>query len=186
MGVTPMNDRIRSEIFPEPKQWAFLERARTMRVASLNDDGSIELSSAWFVVDARRLFVVCDGGSHPSNFDAGRVFSAVVDEGDEFHTLHGVSMKGRIESVTDPQLLDKMPDLLFEKYFHTGHPQSESYFEYGEWAGRRYFEIVPLAMAGWDAREQTQLHGRERRRFPLVLPDRLASAAPSPARDSVQ
>jgi Pyridoxamine 5'-phosphate oxidase len=177
-----MTDRIRSAAFPEAKQWAFLERAKTIRVASLNDDGSIELSAMWFVVDGRRLIVVCDGGLHESNFDAGRVFSAVVDEGEEFQSLHGLSIRGQIESVTDLQLLSKLPHLLFEKYFYVGHPHSQSYYEYGEWAGRRYFEIIPSAMIGWDARERTQLQGRERRRFPLVLSDRLVPSSSSQQR----
>jgi hypothetical protein len=178
-----MTDRIRSQVFPEAKQWAFLERAKSIRVASLNEDGSIELSPMWFVVDGRRLIVVCDDGLHESNFDAGRVFSAVVDEGDEFQSLHGVSIRGQIESVTDGRLLDRIPDLLFEKYFYVGHPHSESYEEYGDWAGRRYFEIIPSAMIGWDARERTQLQGRERRRFPLELSDRLVPP-PSAQEDS--
>lgn len=166
-------DRIRSTGFGPAKQWAFLARARTMRVASLNADGSIHLTPVWFVTIGERLFIVDDATPHRDNFEAGRAFSAVVDEGDDYRSLHGLRIQGEVRPVAESELVERIPQLVLEKYFYVGHPHLEAYVEFGQWAGRRNFEIVPTIMTGWDAREETHPQGRERRRFPRPLSDRL-------------
>jgi hypothetical protein len=62
--------------------------------------------------------------------------------------------------------------MVFEKYFHVGHPYAESYFEFGEWAGRRYFELVPDKLIGWDSRETTMPQVPETRALPDHVGDR--------------
>ena len=55
------------------KRWEFLERARTIRFATANEDGSIYLSPLWLVVHERRIFIPVDAASkHGANFEAGR------------------------------------------------------------------------------------------------------------------
>ncbi|RHW29138.1 pyridoxamine 5'-phosphate oxidase family protein [Nocardioides immobilis] len=144
-----------------------------MRVASLNKDGSIYLSPIWYAVTGERLIMVVDSSRHGDNFKAGRAFSAVVDQGDDYRSLSGLTIVGEAKEVTDPAIVSVMPDLLFEKYFYVGHPHAESYFEFGEWSGRRYFELVPTKMVGWDSRENTHAQGRERHTFPRQLASRL-------------
>ena len=48
-----------------------------------------------------------------------------------------------------------------------GHPYAEQYFEIGVFAGRKYYELVPDKMIGWDSRETTMAAVPEAR----VLPD---------------
>ncbi|GAA4555500.1 pyridoxamine 5'-phosphate oxidase family protein [Pseudonocardia xishanensis] len=166
------DNRITHAVFPPAKRWAYLAGASTARVASLNEDGTIYLSPLWFVVRERRLFLVIDSARHGENFDAGRVVTVLVDQGEEYRSLSGLQLHGTVHQVEDEVLLAEMPGLLFDKYFHVGHPHADSYFEFGEWSGRRYYEFVSTKTVGWDSRESTHPQSRERRLLPPGSVDR--------------
>jgi hypothetical protein len=155
------------------KRWAYLTRAKTIRVASTNEDGSIYLSPLWLVVHEDKLYIPVDAASrHGANFEAGRAMAALVDGGDEYATVAGVRILGQMRVVEDAGLVEHLQSLVFEKYFHVGHPYADSYFEFGEWAGRRYFELVPEKMIGWDSRETTMPQVPEARVLPEHVGDR--------------
>lgn len=155
------------------KRWAYLARARTIRVATTNEDGSIYLSPLWMVVHEERVYIPVDAASrHAANFEAGRPLAALVDAGDEYATVSGVRIIGSMELVEDATLVEHLQNLVFEKYFGTGHPYADSYFEFGEWAGRQYFELVPEKMIGWDMREITTTAVPETRALPAHVGDR--------------
>lgn len=51
------------------KRWAFLERAKTIRFATSNEDGSIYLSPLWLVVEDEKIYIPVDAASrHAANF----------------------------------------------------------------------------------------------------------------------
>jgi hypothetical protein len=156
------------------KRWAYLARARTIRVATANEDGSIYLSPLWLVVHEQKLYIPIDAASrHAANFTAGRPLSALVDQGEEYATVSGVRVMGRMQEVTDPTLVETLAGLVVDKYFHVGHPYLEQYLEFGAVAGRRYFELVPDKMIGWDMREINVLPMPEARTLPAHVGDRL-------------
>ena len=155
------------------KRWAYLDRAKHIRVASPNEDGSIYLSPLWFVVHDKRIFIPIDAGSrHGSNAEAGRKIAALVDSGDEFATVSGVRILGALSATDDAGLVEELQALVFEKYFHVDHPYAEAYFEFGQFAHRRYFEIVVDKMIGWDSRETTMPQVPEARILPDHVQDR--------------
>ena len=155
------------------KRWAYLARARTIRVATTNEDGSIYLSPLWMVVHEESLYIPVDAASrHAANFEAERPLAALVDAGDEYATVSGVRILGTMRVVEDAPLVERLQNLVFEKYFGTGHPYAESYFEFGDWAGRQYFELVPEKMIGWDMREITTTAVPEARALPAHVGDR--------------
>jgi general stress protein 26 len=155
------------------KRWAYLTRAKTIRVATTNEDGSIYLSPLWMVVDEQRLYIPVDAASrHAANFESGRPLAALVDMGDEYATVSGVRILGTMSLVEDAELVTHLQELVFEKYFHVGHPYAEAYFEFGDWAGRQYFELVPEKMIGWDSRETTMPQVPESRALPPHVGDR--------------
>ncbi len=159
------------------KRWAYLTRQRTIRVASTNEDGSIYLTPLWFVVDDKKIFLPLDAGSrHGTNAEAGRAVAGLVDAGDEFTTVSGVRILGSLVPTDDDALVSRLQDLVFDKYFHVGHPYAEQYFEFGEFAGRRYFELVPDKMIGWDSRETTMPAVPEARVLPDFVKDRILGA----------
>lgn len=164
------------------KRWAYMTRAKTIRIATTNEDGSIYLSPLWLVVHEQRIYIPIDAASrHGANFEAERPLAALVDAGDEYATVSGVRILGTMQVVEDPELVEQLQQLVFEKYFHVGHPYAESYFEFGDWAGRRYFELVPDKMIGWDMREITTTAVPESRALPPHVTDRRLSANGGPA-----
>jgi hypothetical protein len=156
------------------KRWAYLTRAKTMRVATLNEDSSIYLSPLWYVVHEKKIYIPIDAASrHGANFTAGRSLSALVDGGDEYATVHGVRIIGTMREVTDSALAETLAQVVFDKYFHVGHPYADNYFEFGAAAGRTYYELVPDKMIGWDMREINTLATPEARTLPDHVGDRL-------------
>ncbi len=136
------------------KRWAYLSRQKTIRIATVSDDGSIYLSPLWYVILDKKILLPIDAaGKQAQNFEAGRPLTALVDSGEEYATVHGVRIHGSARAVTDAKILARVDDLLFEKYFYVGHPYAESYFNFGNAAGRKVFELVPEKMIGWDMRE---------------------------------
>ncbi len=155
------------------KRWAYLARARTIRVATTNEDGSIYLSPLWMVVHDQSLYIPVDAASrHAANFDSDRPLAALVDMGDEYATVSGVRIIGSTSVVEDPELVEHLQSLVFEKYFHVGHPYADAYFEFGDWAGRQYYKLVPDKMIGWDSRETTMPQVPEARALPPHIGDR--------------
>src|SRR6185436_15987672 len=114
------------------KRWAYLARANTIRVATTDEDGGIYLSPVWFVVRDKRIFIPIDAASrHGANFRARRPLAALVDGGDEFATVSGVRIIGHAELMEDDALFAELQQMVFDKYFHVGHPYAYSYFEMG-------------------------------------------------------
>ncbi|CAB4858663.1 unannotated protein [freshwater metagenome] len=156
------------------KRWAYIERQKTIRVVTIDEDGSPYLSPLWFVVDEQRIFLPLDaGGRHAKNAEAGRPFSALVDTGDEFTTVAGVRMLGTLKATDDPTLIERLSEKVFDKYFHVGHPFAEGYMEFGNFAGRRWLEIIVDKMIGWDQRETSTSASYEARVLPSHIGDRL-------------
>ena len=58
-----------------------------------------------------------------------------------------------MKQVSDPELLDLVDELIYEKYFYIGHPYAESYFKYRVASGRKVYELIAEKMVGWDMRE---------------------------------
>jgi hypothetical protein len=173
MAVTPITA---SKLQPlrGDKRWAYLARARTIRVATLNEDSTIYLSPLWLVVHEKKIYIPIDAASrHGANFQAGRALSALVDSGEEYATVSGVRILGTMRKVTDSALVGKLAQLVHDKYFHVGHPYAEQYLEFGQVAGRSYYELVPEKMIGWDMREINTIAMPETRSLPAHMEDRL-------------
>ena len=156
------------------KRWAYLSRAKTIRIATANEDGSIYLSPLWHVVHDKKLYIPIDAASrHAANFTAGRPLSALVDQGEEYATVSGVRITGTMHKVEDEALVETLAQLVFDKYFHVGHPYAEQYLEFGQVAGRTYYELVPDKMVGWDMREINVIAMPEARVLPAHVGDRI-------------
>ncbi len=172
MATASMTNPLRGE-----KRWAYLARQKTMRVASTNDDGSLYLSPLWFVVDAEKIYLPLDAGSrHGKNGEAGRSVAGLVDAGDEFTTVSGVRILGSLRLVEEPTQVDRLQEQVFNKYFYVGHPYAEQYFEFGVFAGRKYYELVTDKMIGWDSRETTMPAVPEARVLPHFVQGRTAAS----------
>lgn len=164
-------------------RWAFLERAKTIRLASARDGEPIHVSASWFVVRDETIFIPMDvlvgdpgatltpAAKHQEIVDDGGRISGVVDEGDEISNFRGVQVQGRAELVSDPNVVEALLDLVAEKYFHYGHPHLEYYFSTGAVRARRWYRLVLDHIDGWDARVLPQPPVAEMRVLPAHLLD---------------
>jgi len=156
------------------KRWNYLSREKTLRLATTEEDGSIYLSPLWFVVDNKRIFIPIDAaGRHGRNGEAGRPLAALVDSGEDLATVRGVRIVGKMVVVKDAALKERLQSLLFDKYFGVGDPFAESYFEMGEARDRKFYQLVPDRIVGWDAREISVPPAPESRVLPDFVKDRL-------------
>ncbi|MGR9089806.1 MAG: pyridoxamine 5'-phosphate oxidase family protein [Gammaproteobacteria bacterium] len=155
------------------KRWAYLERQKTMRLATTNEDGSIYLSSLWYVIRDETIFLPIDAaGKHGVNIKEKRSLAGIVDSGDEYATVAGVRILGSAIEVDDPALFEELQNLVFDKYFYEGHPYAEPYFQFGQTVGRKYYAIKPDKMIGWDCRETAAPQAVESRVLPDFVTDR--------------
>lgn len=156
-----------------PKLWAFIKRQKIIRVATSNATDGIYLSPLWYATIGERIFLPLDAGSkHSDNSLAGRPLAAVIDAGEEYATVHGIRIKGRLQKA-DAKLVDPVMQEIFEKYFYDGHPYAESYFLFGHAAGRTIYELLVDKITGWDMREGSLPTMPESRTLPAFAKDRL-------------
>lgn len=160
------------------KRWAYLTRQETIRLATTNEDGSIYLSSLWYMVSDERIYLPIDAaGRHAANLRAGRPLAALVDSGNEYGTVAGVRISGTAKPIEDdPDRVAELEQMIFDKYFYTGHPWAEAYFLFGKTANRTYFEVDHDKLIGWDSRETTQPQVTEVHELPDSLEDRIISS----------
>jgi hypothetical protein len=154
------------------KRWAYLAREKMIRIATTNDDGTMDVSSSWYVVRDRTIYVPVDPGTDGVSFTEKKPIAALVDSGDEYVSVARVRIRGTAKPVEDPKLFDELEELVFEKYFHAGHPYAEPYFQLGLGAGRKYWALVPETIVGWDFRETAAPQAVESHLLPKSATDR--------------
>jgi nitroimidazol reductase NimA-like FMN-containing flavoprotein (pyridoxamine 5'-phosphate oxidase superfamily) len=164
-----------------PALWGFLEKARTMRLATANGDEPIEVSPVWFVVREGAVYFAIDptvgepgrsltpASRHLPALEAGGRISAVIDDGEDLSTFRGVQISGRARKVERSALKEELLDLALEKYFHVGHPHLEHYLSHGMLEVRQWFEIRAERTIGWDRRLLPQAPIMEHRIIPPFL-----------------
>ncbi|MFN8162555.1 MAG: pyridoxamine 5'-phosphate oxidase family protein [Solirubrobacterales bacterium] len=150
------------------KRWHFIERCHEIRVATVAADEPIYVTALWYVVKDRKIYLPLDQANrHVKNLQNDGRLSAVVDAGDSLADVRGVNIEGTATEVTDPELARELEELVLDKHFYPGDPYIEEYVNFGEYNHRKFYEIVPDKIWGWDLREATLLASSERR----VLPD---------------
>lgn len=155
------------------KRWAYLERQWSIRLATTNEDGTIYLSSVWYVVRDETIYLPFDAASrHADNIEGGRELAGLVDTGDEYASVAGVRIFGSATKVEDEKLYGTLQDMIHDKYFYEGHPYAEPYFAFGNAVGRAYYALKPSKMIGWDSRETAAPVVVEKRVLPDHVTDR--------------
>lgn len=148
-------------------RWHFIERAKTIRLASQSGDDPIYVSPLWYTVDERRIFMPIDQASrHRKNMEQNGRFSAAIDEGEEFATAAGVVIEGHAKPVEELKFAQHLMAKVLDKYFYPGHPYLQEYIEFGDYYGRQFIELVSDRTIGFDLRAMTSMPTLEKRYFP--------------------
>ena len=83
--------------------WPFIETRRSLQVATLGRDGAPHLTTLWFaIVDGKIVFETYTKSQKILNLRRDPRMAVLVEDGDEYNELRGVSMNGHAELVDDP------------------------------------------------------------------------------------
>lgn len=125
----------------------FLIEQRTLRLATVGDDGVPHVVPLWFVWHDGAIWLnsLAKSERH-GHLRAGRPVGLVLDDGERYEELRGVRMSGRPEIVADDDPVRVEAYRLFAR----------KYFGVDELPNQRSYEtvrIVPDEVASWDFRK---------------------------------
>lgn len=88
--------------------WPFIEEQKSLQVATLNRDGSPHLTTLWFaVVDGEICFETYTKSQKIVNLERDPRISVLLEDGDSYDQLRGVSLSGRAELHKDPEVVHR-------------------------------------------------------------------------------
>lgn len=136
-------------------QRTMLETARTLQVASLNPDGWPHLVPMWFAVNDGGLiaFTTYYSSQKVRNLERDPRITVLVETGDVYNELRGLSIDGEAEIVRDPQVTFRIRALISAK--HEGKPRppmtTVPVEDLPNWAFKRVTILVhPRRARSWD------------------------------------
>jgi nitroimidazol reductase NimA-like FMN-containing flavoprotein (pyridoxamine 5'-phosphate oxidase superfamily) len=125
----------------------FLTEQRTVRLATVGDDGVPHVVPLWFVWHEGAVWLnSLRKSKRHGHLREGRPVGLVVDDGDKYEELRGVRMSGRPEVVPDDDPVRLEAYRLFgRKYFGVDELPSQASYE--------TVRIEPDDIASWDFRK---------------------------------
>ncbi len=95
--------REKIRLTPE-EQEVFIEEQKSLQVATINRDGTPHLSTLWFaVVDGDIVFETYTKSQKVKNLERDSRITLLLEDGDKYENLRGVSINGHAELHTDPE-----------------------------------------------------------------------------------
>ena len=84
--------------------WKFIGERKSLQVATMNRDGSPHLTTLWFaVMDGDIVFETYTKSQKILNLERDPRITVLVEDGDRYDQLRGVSLSGTAELVTEPE-----------------------------------------------------------------------------------
>ncbi len=84
--------------------WKFIDERKSLQVATLSRDGSPHLTTLWFaVMDGDIVFETYTKSQKILNLQRDPRISVLVEDGDRYDQLRGVTLSGTADLVTDPE-----------------------------------------------------------------------------------
>ena len=89
--------------------WSFIETQQSMQFASIGKDGTPHLVTLWFaVVDGAIVFETFTKSQKIVNLARDPRCTLLFEDGDVYHELRGVSIKGRAELKGDEEVVHEL------------------------------------------------------------------------------
>lgn len=132
----------------------YLLEQPTVRVATADDDGVPHVVPLWFVWHDGAIFLNSTLGNVTveNMLQSGRA-TGVVDGGERYDELRGVTIAGEVERLGDVAP-DEVERAWSEKYLGGNEPP------YRRWRNRSWFRLVPRSVASWDFRKIPEARAR--------------------------
>ncbi|MFE3024379.1 pyridoxamine 5'-phosphate oxidase family protein [Nocardia tengchongensis] len=131
----------------------FLERSRVATMATLSAEGRPHLVAMWYaLIDGEIWFETKAKAQKTVNLQRDPRITVMVEAGETYDQLRGISIEGRAEVVDDPEALFKVGISVWERY--TG-PYSEEMKPFVEQMlhKRVAVRVVPERTRTWDHRK---------------------------------
>ncbi|WP_019972713.1 pyridoxamine 5'-phosphate oxidase family protein [Mycobacterium sp. 141] len=131
----------------------FIEHSRTATMATLQADGRPHLVAMWYaVLDGEIWFETKAKSQKAVNLRRDPTITVMIEDGQTYDTLRGVSIDGRAEIVDDPKTLLRVGISVWERY--TG-PYTEEMRPFVDQMmnNRIAVRVVPVRLRSWDHRK---------------------------------
>ena len=131
--------------------WQLIRQSKNLQVATINKDGSVQLTTLWFaVVDGAIVFETFTKSQKIVNLKRDPRISVLVEDGTTYDTLRGVSITGRAELIDEPARVERFAEAILTK----NNPEVPEEMRAGAaqmMARKRTVVIVrPERIASWD------------------------------------
>lgn len=150
------NQRNKIEL-DEAEQHDLLATARTLQVASLNPTGWPHLVPMWFCVDDDGLISFTTYGTSQKvrNLERDPRITVLVETGEAYNELRGISIDGEAEIVRDPAVTFHTRALIAAKHEGAERPAAPAPgTEFPSWASKRVtIRVRPVRTRSWDHRK---------------------------------
>ena len=131
----------------------FIERSRTATMATVLPDGRPHLVAMWYaVVDGEIWFETKAKSQKAVNLRRDPTITVMIEDGQSYDTLRGVSIDGHAEIVDDPETNLRVGKSVWERY--TG-PYTDEMRPFVDQMmhNRICVRVVPSRMRSWDHRK---------------------------------
>ncbi|WP_018602910.1 PPOX class F420-dependent oxidoreductase [Mycobacterium sp. 155] len=131
----------------------FIEHSRTATMATLQADGRPHLVAMWYaVLDGEIWFETKAKSQKAVNLRRDPTITVMIEDGQTYDTLRGVSIDSRAEIVDDPKTLLCVGISVWERY--TG-PYTEEMRPFVDQMmnNRVAVRVVPVRLRSWDHRK---------------------------------
>ena len=126
----------------------FLSEERVLRLATIDEDGWPVVVPVWFVWHDGAFWVWnLTRAKRTSRLEAGTRAAFVVDGGEQYVELRGISGRLEYAFVPDDQVPLEVRRGFSVKYFSTDHPLEPA-------DHHRWLRLHPAGIASWDFRKQ--------------------------------
>jgi PPOX class probable F420-dependent enzyme len=136
----------------------FIDHSRTATMATLSADGKPHLVAMWYaLIDGELWFETKAKSQKAVNLRRDPTITVMIEDGQTYDTLRGVSIDGRAEIVDgDPDLLLRVGISVWERY--TG-PYTEDMKPFVDQMmnNRVAVRVVPSRLRSWDHRKLDML-----------------------------
>jgi PPOX class probable F420-dependent enzyme len=131
----------------------FVVNSRTGTLATVGPDGQPHLTAMWYAVVDGEIWLETKAKSQKAvNLRRDPTITVMIEDGQSYDTLRGVSIDGRAEIVDDPETALRVGISVWERY--TGPYTDEMRPFVDQMMNNRIcVRIVPTRMLSWDHRK---------------------------------
>lgn len=132
---------------------AFLQKERTVQVATIDHDGYPHLVAMWFVLLNNEIaFWTYAKSQKAVNLRRDPRLTCLIEAGERYDELRGVQIKGQAVILDDYETVQRIGELIWERY--TGPLNENTRSMVISQAAKRVVVVVkPVEIVSWDHRK---------------------------------